>query len=74
MKNVIVALALSTVAFTLAGCFGPTTEEIVAADNSTCGSMGLKFACRMLLLQQREANADRLDRTPSTRSTVTATT
>jgi hypothetical protein len=63
MKKLIFAVAVFTSALTLAACFGPTREEIAAADDSTCGSMGLKFGssefaqCRMLLLQQREANA-----------------
>ena len=63
MKKLIFAVAVFTSAFTLAGCFGPSREEILAEDDATCRSMGLKFGspefaqCRMLLLQQREANA-----------------
>ena len=63
MKKLMFALVVFTGALTLASCFGPTREEIAAADDTTCGSMGLKFGtsefaqCRMMLLQQREANA-----------------
>ena len=48
----------------LAACsFGPSPEEIAAADTSTCSGMGPQYGtpqfaqCRMMLLQQHDANA-----------------
>lgn len=60
MKTFVLIAAL---ALPLAGCFGPSQEQIVMEDASNCVSMGFKEGsaeygqCRMAMLQRRD-NAD----------------